>query len=259
MSRSLIAGFVILSASQDLLSQSLSSRIAAVRDGAVTFHYTARPGVCGDGEHYVKLGGSAYYGSFDVRREHAPCEFGPVQVRVTMDGGDIARVQYWVGAPRSREAQDLGEVPAPEAARWLMSVAQTGSARASAKAIMPAVLADSSIVWPTLLAIAKDVDTRSRGTRMEALLWLSRFAGSAVEGRKNDPLDEDERSMSDDDDLKRQAVFVLSQLPHNEGVPELLKVSQSPNISPRVKRQAFFWLGQSGDSRAIELFETVLR
>ena len=61
-----------------------------------------------------------------------------------------------------------------------------------------------------------------------------------------------------DDDLKSHAVFVLSQLPREEGIPQLLQVARS-NKSWRVRSKALFWLGQSGDPRAIDLFESVLR
>ena len=183
---------------------------------------------------------------------------GPVQVRVTLENGAADRVQFWVGPLRPREARDLGVVSAPEAARWLMTVAARGSARASAKAIFPAVLADSATVWPELLTVARDTDTRSRAARMEALLWLSRFAGGAVAGHPNQPFIDDDDESGGDDDLKSQAVFVLSQLPRGEGIPQLLDVARS-NASWRVRSKALFWLGQSGDPRAIALFESVLR
>jgi HEAT repeat protein len=182
-----------------------------------------------------------------------------VQVRLTLEDGAVNRVQAWVGPLRSRGARDLGVVPAPEAARYLMTIAARGSPGASAKAMFPAVLADSATVWPTLLTIARDTDTRSRPTRRDALFWLSRFASGAVAGRPNQPFDEDEEGEGGaDEDLKTHAVFVLSQLPRSEGIPQLLEIARS-NPSRRVRSQALFWLGQSGDPRAIALFESVLR
>ena len=250
-----LTAFGLLLVSAQLAAQSLADRVAAVGTGVVTFHYTARPGVCGDGERYIRTGRNSYQGSFSKGRM-AECEFGPVQVRVTLNDGNATRVQYWVGALREREARDLGAVPAPEAARYLMTVAARGSPSASAKAIFPAVLADSAVIWPALLAIAKDVDNRSRGTRQEATLWLARFASSAVAGHPNEAFDDGDDDP--DDELKTQAVFVLSQLRNNEGVPQLLEIART-NRSARVRGQAMFWLGQSGDPRAIALFESVLR
>ena len=241
-----------------LQAQSLASRVAAVEDGAVTFHYAARPGVCGDGESFIRTGRSSYHGSWSSNRATEPCTFGPVQVRLTLGDGAVHRIETWVGPLRSRDARDLGEVSAPEAARYLMTIAARGAAGASKRAIFPAVLADSVTIWPELFAIARDTEARSRATRRDALFWLSRFASGAVAGRPNDPFADEDEAPSEDDELKTHAVFVMSQLPREEGIPQLLEIARS-NPNRRVRGQALFWLGQSGDPRAIELFESVLR
>jgi HEAT repeats len=259
-SRFLVCGGVaaLITIGAPIQAQSLASQIAAVENGAVAFHYAARPGVCGDGETFIRSGRSSYHGSFSSKRPMEPCIFGPAQVRLTLEDGVVHRVEAWVGPLRSRDGRDLGEVSAPEAARYLMTIATRGTSGASKKAIFPAVLADSSTIWPALFEIARDTDTRSRATRQDALFWLSRFASGAVTGRPNDPFAEDDEPETEDDDLKKHAVFVLSQLPRSEGVPQLLEVARS-NQSWRVRSQAFFWLGQSGDARAVDLFESVLR
>jgi HEAT repeat protein len=58
--------------------------------------------------------------------------------------------------------------------------------------------------------------------------------------------------------VKKKAVFALSQLPKDEGVPLLIKVART-NTNPEVRKQAMFWLGQSKDSRAVDFFADVLR
>ena len=239
-----------------LQAQSLASRVAAVDDGAVTFHYAARPGVCGDGETFVRTGPHSYHGSWSSNRPMEPCIFGPVQVRLTLADGAVQRVESWVGSPRSRNARDLGAVSATEAARYLMTIAERGDSKASAKAIFPAVLADSATVWPALFPIARNASSRS--VRQDALFWLSRFASGAVAGRTNSPFAEEEEPETPDDDLKSHAVFVVSQLPRHESVPQLIEIARS-NRSWRVRSKALFWLGQSGDPRAIALFESVLQ
>lgn len=251
----LIGGVAALIASgAPLHAQSLAARVAAARSDAVTFHFTPRPGVCGDGESFIRTG-RAYHGSFTVGRPMEPCIAGPLQVRLRLRDGVVETVQAYVGPLRARDARDLGAVPAAEAAGYLMAIAARGSARAGTMAIFPAVLADSATVWPALLTIAKDSANRAR---REALLWLSRYASGAVAGRPNDPFLDMERDHADEDDLKKQAVFVLSQLPRAEAVPALLEVARS-NRSPSVRSDAMFWLGQTGDTRAIALFESVLR
>ena len=249
---------VALLLADTLGAQTLASRVSAIGDGAVTFHYRQREGVCGDGRDFIRTGRHSYHGNWSSGREMEPCQAGPAQVRLTLEDGNVTRVQYWVGPLRDRAAEDLGRVSAEEAARYLIGLAQRGSARASSKAIFPAVLADSAEVWPALLAIAKDSDTRSRATRKDAMFWLSRFASGAAAGRPNQPFFEDEdHPKTEDDELKSHAVFVLSQLPRGEGIPQLIETARSNN-SWRVRSQALFWLGQSGDPRAIEVFESVL-
>jgi HEAT repeat protein len=255
--RSWVLGCCLLALAGPVDAQSLASRVVT-EDGPVTFHFAARDGVCGDGEYFIRTGRHQYHGSWNAHRGQEPCVFGPVQVRMTVDNGAVDRLQYYVGPLRDRAARDLGAVSAPEAARYLMTLAAEGSSRASAKAIMPAVLADSATVWPVLLGIAKDRETRNRSTRQEAALWLSRFASGAVAGYRNDPFVEDDSDKTEEEELKTQAIFVASQLPRGDGIPLLLEVARS-NKNPRIRASAMFWLGQSGDERAIALFESVLR
>ena len=52
-----------------------------------------------------------------------------------------------------------------------------------------------------------------------------------------------------DTEVKKRAVFALSQLPKDDGVPKLIDVARN-NKNAVVRRQAMFWLGQSNDPRA---------
>jgi hypothetical protein len=236
-------------------AQSLADRIAAVRNGQVLFHFAARPGVCGDGDRYIRLNHSTF-GSFTAGRRDAPCEDGPLQVRLTLHDGEVDRVEAWVGPLRAREGRELGAASAAGAARVLLHFAATGNNGSAAESsILPAVLADSSVVWPALLDIARDSRGRSRGTHQDATFWLSRFAAAAASGHPNNVLDDDEPTGADD--LRTHAVFVLSQLPHNEGIPPLLDLARTGKTQS-ARSSALFWLGQSGDSRALDLFESLL-
>ena len=60
-----------------------------------------------------------------------------------------------------------------------------------------------------------------------------------------------------DTEVKKKAVFALSQMPQDEGVPKLIEVARS-NRNPEVRKQAMFWLGQSHDARAVKFFEDIL-
>ena len=149
-------------------AQSLAARVAAVKNGRVQFTYTPREGICGDGRSFVRMGTHTYVGTWngDERFERS-CAPGPVRVVARVSGGQVDEVRHWVGplpTTRAEDVTDLGAVPAPEAARWLLDLAKRSDTRAATKAIVPAVLADSAVVWRDLLAIARDSATRTRDT-----------------------------------------------------------------------------------------------
>ncbi|MBA2301759.1 MAG: HEAT repeat domain-containing protein [Acidobacteria bacterium] len=89
--------------------------------------------------------------------------------------------------------------------------------------------------------------------RGEALFWLAQMAGEKVSGAITAAIENDP-----DTEVKRRAVFALSQLPKSEGVPLLINVARK-NTNPAVRKQAIFWLGQSRDPRAIEFFAEILK
>jgi HEAT repeat protein len=88
--------------------------------------------------------------------------------------------------------------------------------------------------------------------RGKALFWLGQKAGLEASRAIKEAVDEDpERA------IKKKAVFALSQLPPDEGVPLLIDVAKT-HRDPAIRKQAMFWLGQSGDPRALDLFEEIL-
>jgi HEAT repeat protein len=89
--------------------------------------------------------------------------------------------------------------------------------------------------------------------RGQALFWLAQKAGKKAAGAISSAIDNDP-----DTEVKKKAVFALQQLPDGEGVPMLIQVARA-NRNPAVRKQAMFWLGQSGDPRALAFFEEVLR
>jgi HEAT repeats len=241
-------------------AQSLSERVGAVRQGTVEFHFASRPGVCGNGDDGVSVGRSMHVGRYDADDAWS-CEPGPVRVRLQLEDGAVRDIRTSVGRARPSSADgrvtDLGIVSASAAAAYFLQLGRTADSHVSNRAIMPAVLADSTYPWRELLAIAGDTATRSRGTRSSAELWLSRFAGAKLSGRENDLSAIDDETVSDESQARGSAVFALAQLRNHEGIPPLLQVARS-NRDAYVRRQALFWLGQSGDPRALRLFEEIL-
>src|SRR5204862_7496335 len=94
-------------------------------------------------------------------------------------------------------------------------------------------------------------DTRSHSL-VHASVGLAPKAGKKAVGTITGASENDS-----DTDVKKKAVFALSQLPKDEGVPKLIEVAQN-NRNPEVRKQAMFWLGQSNDPRALQFFEKVL-
>jgi hypothetical protein len=243
-------------------SQSIAQRISAVQPGDVELRFAARPGVCGDGRYLIRIGRTMSMSNRDAWRGEdnlMNCVPGPVRVRMRVADGAVTDVHTFVGPARQGDAPstDLGVVPARDAAAFFVNLAATASGRAGDKAIMAAVLADSASVWRGLLAVARDSESRSHGTRNNAAFWLSRFAAAKLDGHGEDLAAAEEDDDSESSDARSSAVFALSQLRNREGIPPLLQVART-NKDAHLRRQALFWLGQSGDARGLSLFEEIL-
>jgi hypothetical protein len=243
-------------------AQSLADRVARVRDGTVHMSYAARPDVCGDGRGSVSFGGGrrVVHGSSTTisgSREWEPddCEPGPARASLRVQEGAVTRLRVYVGG-RWRagldSVTDFGTVSAPAAADYLLSLAERSPGDAGDEAIFAATLADSAVVWPRLLRIARREEVPSR-TRKQAVFWLGQAAGDTVAATL-EPLATDDTVNRE---VREQAVFALSQRPQDEGVPALLRIART-NRDPEIRRKALFWLGQSGDPRALALFEELL-
>ena len=228
--------------------QSIADRVNGVEDGVVLLSFAAREGVCGNGRNIsTSSRGDAYWES--------DCDRGPVRVVLTVSGRRITDIDTYVGGrwrPGAANVVELETVGAPDAAEYLLHLAITLTGDVGKKAILPVTLADSAIVWPQLLAIAKDAWT-SRAVRKSAVFWVAQAAGkAAVEGLQEIVSDE-----SGDIEVRERAVFALSQLPDEQGVSALIRIVKT-HRDPRIRRKAMFWLGQSDDPRVLELFEEIL-
>jgi hypothetical protein len=97
-------------------------------------------------------------------------------------------------------------------------------------------------------------DDKSPHVRGQALFWLAQKASQktaqdAISAAiANDP----------ETEVKKKAVFALTQMPKGEGVPLLIQVART-NQNAAVRKQAMFWLGQSKDPQALAYFEEILK
>ena len=93
----------------------------------------------------------------------------------------------------------------------------------------------------------------NREVRKQAIFWLGQKASAeAVKLLKGVVEGSDE-----DVDLKKSAVFAISQLPKDQSVPLLISIAKS-NQNAAVRKNAIFWLGQTGEEEALQFFEEIL-
>ena len=231
----------------------LARRIAAAPDGEVRMTFAARPGLC-DGHHRYMSGDD----DTDVQYDEDECDDGPVRVVLWVSAHEPIRLHTHLGGrwrPRANiTITDLGVLPASAAADYFLGLAEQKSTHVGREAIFPATLADSAVevrIWPRLIALARD-NSKPNETRKNAVFWLGQAAANATGA-----LDSLVTDNSVDREVRESAIFALSQRPRDEGVPILINVAKN-NHDPELRRKAMFWLGQTGDPRALELFESIL-
>lgn len=247
IARTLVLAAVVLAPA--LSAQSIERRIGAAPDGLIRVSFTAREGVCGNGDNI----------STRSSREDGwqpDCQRGPVRLALTKRDGQITKVRVHVGGVWTEVASrvtDLGQVSAPDAAAWCLDVAERGSiSKEGRDLIFAATLADSVKPWPRLLRIARN-QSLDRETRRGAVFWLGQAAGDEATKGLTELVDSDNESR----DVQDAAVFALSQQRDGAGVTALIKTART-HKDPQIRKKALFWLGQSDDPRAIALFEELL-
>lgn len=145
----------------------------------------------------------------------------------------------------------LGDVAGQQSVEFLKTLVNDVEGRDKSEAALSAIaLHRDPAATSAILDLARNGTPR---VRQRALFWIARRAESQAAGIISQAIDNDP-----DVEVKRQAVFALSQLPRDEGIPLLIKLARS-HTHPMVRKQAMHWLGQSKDPRALTFFEEVLR
>lgn len=172
-----------------------------------------------------------------------------------IEGGSVERIRTFSETCRldagGRTIHWLTGVRPSDSVSQLAGFATQSSTRRTADAAVSAVAmhADPSALDWLIGAARTGATTHVRG---QALFWLAQRAGTRAIGAIAEAVDRDP-----DTEVKRRAVFALSQLPPDDGVPRLLEIARS-HSNPVVRKQAFFWLGQSKDARALAFFQSIL-
>jgi HEAT repeat protein len=240
----------------------LRSRVEAGGDGRVQFRYAARADVCGAGgaiaigrSTFISTGGSSGFDGFD----RMACRRGPIVARVPRSGGQVVGVEVEI-APEEvpQGVTDLGMVGAGAAAEYLLDLAARADGRPAREAILPAVLADSAVLWPGLLRLAHNRDL-SRSVRQSAISWLGRELDrmSADDARKSSAAIVEIASDAEETlPIRQQAVSVLARSQR----ADLTTLTRMANGNDSWLRQAAVQaLANSGDPRAREFLRNTLQ
>jgi hypothetical protein len=252
-----IAAAASIVLSVPLAAQSLAARIAE-SDGVVQIVYPSRPSACGDGQSFIgNLLGSGHVYSGDASWSSRngwstrQCIHGPARVTATVVRGEVTRLRAYVGPvpPSAADVRTIG-VTAADASAWLGDVLARGNSRLAPEVILPLILAEGPEPWPLLLKVARD-ENRSRDLKRTVMMWLSTGIAEHL------GLADADDGSSDDDQMRNQAIYVLSQRPKNESVPQLIEVAKSVK-HPSARKTAIYWLGQSDDPRAVDVYAELL-
>ena len=222
-------------------------------DGWTAFHYDIDPEVrvC---ENSIGRGSDGTRWMWGRTGDDGGCEFGRVEVRARVRDGRIDEIDVGpVGA--ERVDRDLGEVAAQRAAEWLVEVPwRTRDDDAAGRAWMAIHLADDVNVDARMAAGVRDRGLPN-AIRRQVLFW----AGQTVTSRLGDALAEVVRAEAEDQELRDQAIFALSQRPAEESIPLLMDLARTaPHV--RSRETALFWLAQNDTPEVGEFFaEMILR
>jgi HEAT repeat protein len=201
----------------------------------------------------------------------AQCAAGPMRVALTVRGGRVTEINSYVGGawPASGgRVTNLGAVSGAAASAYFFSlVPQLEGHSKDSRLLLPAVLADDNSAVPRLTALARD-NARVSDTRRQAIHWLgmlgdastvptlvafARAGGSLPAGSDDGDIDDEAPGARG---LASTAAAALSFLDQGVGIPALIELAR--NGSSGVRAASVFWLGQSGDARAIAALHGII-
>lgn len=212
-------------------------------DGAGSVHYLeslATPGL-GNGTREQERVSDSVVSAIALHKDLAADRALDALIASNQPDSTRRKAVFWLGVARGRHGYEK-----------LMDVIHNDSSdKVREHAIFALSQSKDKEPIPAIIQVARtDKSTHVRG---QALFWLAqsaqkKLASEAIANAiENDP----------ETEVKKKAVFALSQLSNGEGVTKLIDVAKS-NRNPEVRKQALFWLGQSKDPRALQFIEDVL-
>ena len=268
------AAILFVAAAPALAQGTLASRIAQAPDGIIRLQYDAHPDACGDGRDIIGFRRALFGSSFESygNWSHARCVHGPLRVSLEVENHRPVSVRTQIGGSwpsTTSRVTDLGIVSSREASAYFLSVVPSLEAgQRKGRMLLPAVLAADAVVLPSLIAIARDV-SRADDTRRQSVQWIGQLgdasvvpvlAGFARDGSTEGAPDDDQGDSAigkrGKKGLASAALAALSMLDDGAGLPALIDLARTGPVA--VRHSAVFWLGQSGDPRALRTLHTVI-
>jgi hypothetical protein len=259
--RSFAIAALLVAAPALVHAQSLDARVAAA-PGTVGFDFDTRENICGNGVSIDVSNDSTLGWNMrrtrsgihmgDGRRRDEPCEMGPARVVLTHSGATVTDLTVAVGGRRATADTELGAIAPAEAARYLLAIAPRLPGRSGDHALMGAAIADAPSSWRRMLQIARSTDA-SESSRKSSLFWVSQEASTAATAGLTDVAMDDASTRS----VRSDALYFLAQRRNGEGIPALIRVVRESK-SIQLRKDAIYHLSQSGDPRALDLFEQLL-
>jgi hypothetical protein len=255
LARAMVIGAVVVDA---LVAQSITQRMERSRSDVVRVSAPVREGLCGWSEgsfgRSARPNGRWGWGSPSRYWQNGDaCTPGPVRIVLERESGTVTHVRFFVGGQWRADApgDDFGLLSGEDAVALLRPLIERGSSRVAQDAMVPLTIIANVRAAPVLLPVIRDA-ARPRDVRKQAVFWLSQLAQEEVAPQLGALAREDP-----DLEIRKQAVFALSQRSDEESIPALIGIADSKR-DPEVRRQAIFWLGQKDDPRVAAWLEKVL-
>ena len=163
--------------------------------------------------------------------------------------GQLERIReksaFWLGAERGRRGYEILD----------RLVRKDSSDQFREKAVFALFVSKEPKATDTMIDVARN--DSSPHVRGQSLFWLAQKAAHKTEEARATAAIRQAIENDPETEVKKKAVFALSQLPKDQSVPLLIQVART-NRNTAVRKQAIFWLGQSADPRALVFFEDVL-
>ena len=149
---------------------------------------------------------------------------------------------FWLGNARGRHGYES----------LVRILKEDPSDRVRENAIFALTQSKEAEAIPTIVTAARD--DKSPRVRERALFWLAQRAERQIsEDAIRRAIEQDPET-----EVKRKAVFALTQIKNGDGVPLLIEIARS-HKNPVLRKEAMQSLGRSKDPRALKFFEDVLK